>query len=297
MENILLIGCGFVGGATADLFIAENIENDSSLWKIATLNRRTPISNLTPRARRFIQCFSGDVTHARQFAALVREKNITADVIIFSASTKGGDMAAYRNLYLGGLKNLRECFPDAPILFTGSTSVYGQIDGEKVTEESATLPKGDKGKILLEAESITLASGGWVLRLGGIYGPGRSIYLERFMLGKALPTAKDLLRYVNQIHREDAARAIHFVIKQDIVSGIYNVVDDTPSQLRDVYEWLAQATADCSLKQTVSEIPPDTPRKRPWTNKRVLNKKLRQAGWFPQFASYQKAIPSLLEAR
>ena len=92
------------------------------------------------------------------------------------------DPAAYRRAYVEGLVNLlaRLPTPGPRVIFTSSTSVYGQDDGSWVDEASPTLPPRETGRILLEAEAALSGSGRdfSILRLGGIYGPGRTRLLE-----------------------------------------------------------------------------------------------------------------------
>ena len=99
------------------------------------------------------------------------------DRVVYAVSAGGGDEAAYRAAYVTGLANLtselaRRGERPARLVFTSSTGVYGQSDGEWVDEASPTAPTHFSGRILLEGESLALASGvpAVVLRLGGIYG-------------------------------------------------------------------------------------------------------------------------------
>src|SRR5207237_624948 len=129
------------------------------------------------------------------------------DSVIHCASTRGGDADSYRRVYLNGVANLLRRFNGSRILFTSSTSVYAQTKGEVVTEESDAAPTHETGKILRAAEDLVLAQRGLIIRLGGIYGPGRSALLRKFLNSDAaLDSEND--RFVNQIHRDDAASAI-----------------------------------------------------------------------------------------
>ncbi len=110
-------------------------------------------------------------------------------------------------MYVDGLLNALAATEPRLLIFTGSTSVYAQVDGTWVNETSETKPDRETGRILLEAERIALASGGFVARLSGLYGPGRSVLMRRFLSGEAMIEG-DGLRWINQIHRDDAARAI-----------------------------------------------------------------------------------------
>src|SRR4029077_18848378 len=102
-----------------------------------------------------------------------------------------------------------------------------QSNGEWVTEESPAEPNQETGKILREAEQLVLTRDGDVARLGGIYGPGRSFLLKRFLGNEAI-VDPERDRFVNQIHRDDAAAALFLLVCQSPGGGIYNVVDDRP---------------------------------------------------------------------
>ncbi len=210
------------------------------------------------------------------------------DVVIHSASSRGGGPDGYRRIYRDGLKNLLTACPGARPIFTGSTSVYGQANGDLVDETSPTEPDRETGQILLETEQLALTAGGSVARLAGIYGPGRSVLLRKFLEGTAV-LEEGGARWINQIHRDDAAHALVHLALGDAAPGIYNVSDDTPATQRQVYGWLA-----AHFEKT---LPPDGPanphRKRGTSSKRVSNAKLRATGWQPNFPSYRDGLTSI----
>ena len=73
-----------------------------------------------------------------------------------------------------------------------------------MTEESETNPARETGRVLLETEKLVLERRGTVARLAGIYGPGRSALLSKFLAGTAtIDPESD--RFVNQVHRDDIA--------------------------------------------------------------------------------------------
>ena len=190
-----------------------------------------------------------------------------------SSGRGGGD--AYRQVYLEGCRNLVQRFPDARLLFTSSSSVYAQVNGERVTEESETVPDRETGKILLEAEQVVTGAGGVVARLAGIYGPGRSVLLRKFQSGEAV-IEDDGKRFINQIHRDDAAKAVFHLLTLDEFSGgeIFNVSDSGSLSQLEVYQGLARIFG--------KDLPPfgprDLNRKRGWTHKRVSNEKAQVEG-------------------
>ena len=172
------------------------------------------------------------------------------------------------------------------MLFTSSTSVYGQHDGSWVTEESQTQPARQTGRILLETEELVLGLGGIVARLAGIYGPGRSALLTKFLAGKAIVKPRND-RFVNQVHRDDIAAALFLLLNRPASTGeIYNVVDDQPILQSECYRWLAG-----ELNRPVPPLGSSTPTsKRGLTNKRVSNAKLRAIGWTPQYPTFAEAM-------
>ena len=154
------------------------------------------------------------------------------------------------------------------------------------TEESETKPDRDTGQVLLETEKLVLERRGMVARLAGIYGPGRSALLSKFLAGTAtIDWEND--RFVNQVHRDDIASAIYFLLTRETQqTRIYNVVDDQPMLQSECYRWLAQR-----LDRPLPPIGKSTgQRKRGNSNKRVSNAKLRSLGWTLQYPTLVDAM-------
>jgi len=192
----------------------------------------------------------------------------------------------YRQVYLDGARNLLEMFPGSKLLFTSSTSVYAQRDGSWVTEESETEPARETSRVLLETEGLVLDRRGIVARLAGIYGPGRSALLNKFLAGTATIDPEND-RFVNQVHRDDIAAALFLLLSREAEgTEIYNVVDDQPILQSECYRWLAQ--------RLNRPLPPlgksKQQRKRGDSNKRVSNAKLRRLGWTPRYPAFADAM-------
>src|SRR6266513_497323 len=269
MPRILIAGCGYVGQAAADLYHAAG-------WAVEGWTRSAE-SVATLSAKPY-PIYEVDISRR----AKVAERRKTFDAVIHCASSSGGDAEMYRQVYLDGARNLLETFLGSKLLFTSSTSVYAQRDGSWVTEESETKPTRETSQILLETERSVLANGGIVARLAGIYGPGRSALLTKFVEGIAIIDAEND-RFVNQVHRDDIAAALFLLLSRKAEGAqIYNVVDDQPILQSECYRWLAQR-----LNRPLPSIGRSTQeRKRGDSNKRVSNANLRALGWTPRYPKF-----------
>jgi len=273
MARALIAGCGYLGQALADFLTVENWEVEC--WTATAQSAR----ELSLRDRR---AYAVDISSPKDVFAHKSD----FDAVIHCASTRGGDVDSYRRVYLGGARNLIECFPNSRILFTSSTSVYAQTNAEWVSEESPAEPKHESGKILREAENVVLAARGVIVRLGGIYGPGRSASLNKFLDDRAVIDAEQD-RFVNEIHRDDAATAMRLLLKSAASSGeIYNVVDNKPILQSECYRWLA-ARLNRPLPREGRSI---SKRKGGESNKRVSNAKLRSIGWVPEYPTFAEGM-------
>jgi nucleoside-diphosphate-sugar epimerase len=273
MPRVLIAGCGYLGQAVAELFVADG-------WEVEGWTKSS--DSISPLAMKPYPIHAVDISKEDH----VRARTGDFDVVIHSASTRGGDADSYRRVYLDGARNLLKRFGRSPIFFTSSTSVYAQNDGDWVTEESPAEPKHETGKILREAEDLVLGNRGIVIRLGGIYGPGRSALLKKFLSGDAVLDPEND-RFVNQIHRDDAADAIRCALtRQASAREIYNVVDDQPILLSEFYRWLAT-----KLNRPVPAVGRSTSkRRRGDSNKRVSNAKLRAIGWTPRYPDFAQGM-------
>ncbi|MFT5882135.1 MAG: nucleoside-diphosphate-sugar epimerase [Crocinitomicaceae bacterium] len=262
MKHLLIAGNGFVGKVTQKLFTKNG-------WKVTTMSRNGTGDH------------HADLTSLASLEALSQSISYPTHVL-HCASAGGGGVESYRAVYLDGVRYLSEIFPSSHMLFTSSTSVYPQVDGELVTEESATDLERETGNILLESEQILLKAEGTVLRLAGLYGNGRSYLMRRFLAGEAA-MEEDGSRRLNHTHHEDAARAILFLCEMgEVARGeIYNVCDSHPVTQMETYQALASIFS--------RDLPPSVPRnlqsKRGWSDKAVSNAKIRSLGWEPAYPS------------
>jgi nucleoside-diphosphate-sugar epimerase len=129
------------------------------------------------------------------------------------------------------------------IVYLSTVGVYGDRGGAWVDEETPVRPDSTRGRDRLTAEQAWQKLGGRsgaaiaVLRLAGIYGPGRNA-LVQLARGAARRIVKPG-QVFNRIHVGDIAQAIDaaFVRK---AAGIFNVADDEPSPPSDPIMFAAQ---------------------------------------------------------
>jgi nucleoside-diphosphate-sugar epimerase len=271
MPRGLIAGCGYVGSASARLFVEAG-------WEVTAWTRSKESAEQVSGGG--ISAVAIDISDVRSVA----RNSFDADVVVHCAGVGKRDDRSYRHVYGKGVANLAASFPQARLIFTSSTSVYAQQDGSWVTEESPAEPLTERGKILRRAENIVLDHEGIVLRVAGIYGPGRSFLLRSVINRAPLPSGPD--RFVNQVHRDDVASAIFFLAAQKAVSrpGIFNVVDDRPVLRSKILAWLS---AELRIPLSPAE---GIGRKRTDSNKRVSNAKLRALGWAPIYPNYIDAF-------
>ncbi len=130
------------------------------------------------------------------------------------------------------------------IVYVSTTGVYGDCGGRWVDETSPTNPRTDRARRRLHAER-QLAD--WrsrrqgqvvVLRVAGIYGPGR---LPLAPLRKKLPVIReDQAPYSNRIHADDLVRVCVAAMARGRDGEVYNVADGHPGTMTDYFKRVAE---------------------------------------------------------
>ena len=273
--RVIIAGCGYLGVALARILHAAQ-------WEVIGLTHsEESAAALAGEPFLVVPC---DISQRESVGSFAEDMGCEPAAIVHCASSGRGGAVKYGEVYLDGTVNLIEHLKPKRFVFCGSTSVYAQTDGDWVTESSPAEPTRNTSLILRETEEFVLKHSGIVARLAGIYGPGRSVLLQKFFSGEALIEG-DGRRWVNQIHRDDAASALTLLV-ENAGLGIYNVSDGRPSPQFEIYDWLAK-----KFKLPRPPFGPvDEGRKRGVTNKCVSNAKLRGLGWRPKYDSFLDAV-------
>jgi nucleoside-diphosphate-sugar epimerase len=269
--RILIVGCGYVG-------LPLGAELDRRGHAVFGLCRR-PGREMVAAG---IIPLAADITRPESLEPLPNE----FDWVVNCAASGGGSAEDYRRLYVAGNQHLADWLGERPpkkFVYTSSTSVYGQNDGGWVTEESPAESAAETAQVLRAAETglQTAAARGFpavILRVAGIYGPGRGHAFQQFLAGDARIEG-DGSRHLNMIHRDDVVGAIIAAMEHGTSGEIYNAVDDEPVTQLAFFTWLAG--------ELNRPLPPRVAadegvwRKRGTTNKRVGNAKLHTRLEYP----------------
>lgn len=182
--------------------------------------------------------------------------------------------------------------------YLSTVGVYGDHHGAWVSEDSGCRPISRRSKLRLDAEqawqalAIQIGKPLAILRLSGIYGPGRNgfVNLEN-------GAAKRLVKpgqVFNRIHAADIAGALWHLAGQNR-GGVFNVTDDEPAPPQDVVAYAADLMAVLPPPEIRFETAQLSPMARSFygENKRVSNKKLKETGYTFRYPNYRAALSAM----
>jgi nucleoside-diphosphate-sugar epimerase len=265
--RVLIVGCGYVGVPLG----AALVEAGHSVVGL----RRTGTASDALRAAG-IEPVLADVTDLESLRRIAGP----FDWVVNTVASGGGGEDSYRQVYLEGTRNLvnwLSSMSPSRMVYTSSTGVYGQDDGSVVKETSPTEPVAPTARVLVETERLLLEAAARnfpavILRVAGIYGPGRGHWFQQYLANEVrIPGTGQ--RILNMIHRDDLVRIIIAALQSGRGGEVYNAVDDEPVTMIQFFRWLSE-TLGKNMPPFVAE---DGERsgKRGVTNKRVSNRKIK----------------------
>jgi nucleoside-diphosphate-sugar epimerase len=269
-EKIAIIGCGYVGMA-----IARHWQKQGHLVT-ATTTRKERVAELETVAAQVAILTGND---AESVQSVVRDRD-TVVLSIAPISDRQVDAEVYRETYIPTVKNLVAALQETPsvkqVIYLSSSSVYGNKNGEWVDETSAVDTDNEYNQVLCEAEQILLSAASedikiCILRLGGIYGPGRELMKRLSRLaGQTLPGSGE--SFACWIHLDDIVAAVDFA-RQKSLNGIYNLVNDLRWTSRELCDYVCD-------RQGLERIVWDASQPNFRTlNARIDNQKIKAAGY------------------
>jgi nucleoside-diphosphate-sugar epimerase len=227
-QQRLIIGCGYLGRRVARNWTAQG-DTVFALTRTAEHAEGFRQAGITP--------IVGDITDAASLTGLPE-----ADTILLAVGLDRQAGHSQRDVYVGGLDNVLSQLPGSVrrLIYISSTSVYGQNGGEWVDESSECRPESPNGQVCLEAERLLQQKvpQANILRLAGIYGPGRLVArIDALRAGQAPEGNPD--GWLNLIHVDDAVAAVLACERRGAPSTKYLVADGHPCRRRDYYSLLA----------------------------------------------------------
>ena len=282
-KSLAVFGAGYVGGEIVRAGLARGM-------RVAALTRNAD------RARELETAGARVVAAELASDAWWREIG-GADFVVNCVSAGGRGLEGYRRSYVEGMRSvtawLRERGGAEGFVYTSSTSVYPQSGGVMVTEEMGNVaaPVDERTGALVETERLALTAGACVLRLAGIYGPGRHALLDRLRAGARVLPGHGAGR-LNLIHRDDAASAIWAVLECGGAAGdVFNVCDDGAASRGEVVRWLAEKTGAAAPVFSGEGA-------RGTLDRAISNAKIKtRTGWRPRFATFREGYEAMLDAR
>lgn len=191
--------------------------------------------------------------------------------------------------------------PDNTIRWIGYLStvgVYGNHDGNWIDETASCEPASRRSLERVEAEkawdALSERHGTPValLRLSGIYGPGRNAFinLER---GTARRIIKDG-QVFNRIHVDDIAGTLRFLGGTN-TGGAFNITDNEPAPPQDVVVYAAELMGVAPPPEISFEEADMTPMARSFygENKRVSNQRIKDLGYDFIHPDYRAAFSAM----
>lgn len=224
-SSVFIIGCGDIGRRVAALHL--------KLGDRVTALSRSAVSAARLEAQG-ITTVNGDLDDPRSLETLTPDSAL----VYYFAPPPGDSSADQRMENFIGTRHLPQ-----KIIYLSTSGVYGDCRGAWVDEDTPPNPQTPRAQARLAAETILMQ---WslrndtpvvILRVGGIYGPGR---LPIARIRQGLPVLRsDECPYTNRIHADDLARVCLAAAQRGKSGAIYNVCDGEPSTMTDYFNAVA----------------------------------------------------------
>lgn len=280
MAKVLIVGCGDLGGEVA---------KQLSILGIETLGLRR-----SKEAIDGVTIIQADVTQPSSLSLL---NAINPEVLIYCVAANGQTDVQYKTHYVDGLHNVLATQTNnlklKHVFFVSSTRVYGQKTDLLLNERTLAKPSDFGGERMLEAENLLSKLlndsqklvNTTILRLSGIYGPGRLRMINLARSPEKWPTQDS---WTNRIHRDDAAAFMVFLTQQVLadaaIKACYIVTDSKPSSQYEVLTWIAN-----KMQIKIESNPPPIE-----DGKRLSNQAMLDSGFSLRYPDYASGYQALL---
>lgn len=261
----LVIGCGYLGCRVARKWLQQG-EQVTVVTRSNERAERLRTEGFCPLV--------ADVTNPESLRTLP-----DAGTVLYAIGYDRQAAQPRRTVVVDGLHHVLETLSSSVdrLLFISSTGVMGGHRGDWVDEATPCDPQREAGRCGLEAEALLqahrLGSRALILRLAGLYGPGRLPKLADVRAGG--PVAAPEGAWLNLIHVDDAVRVILQAERRATPPDLYLVSDGQPTGHRQFYSEMAQRLGGKQLDFT-EPLPGSRGAFAASGNKRVSNQKMLQ---------------------
>lgn len=220
-----------------------------------------------------------------------------AATVLYAVGYDPRAAASRHDVYVAGLQNVLNALPAGVerVIFISSSGVYGSSLEGWAMEDTPCRPDRESSQAIWTAEqqlqSHPLGSRAIILRLAGLYGPGRVPLLRDLKSGRPISVAAD--GTVNLIHVDDAVEAVLAAETRARPPRIFNVADGQPARRRDFYTYLAELLR--LPPPEFVELPAEPGGARGQGQKRVSNARLlEELKFVPAYPSYREGLAAIL---
>lgn len=218
-KTLTILGCGYVGKRVVRMALKHGM--------IVTVLSRNEETLKALKDIGVHQAVHARIEEEGWHEAITESQDYVLNCVSASDRSLGG----YRTSYVDGQQSALAWAGKTPIahyIYTSSTGVYPHKSGEVVSENTPIEKPTETGSILLEAEELvqknTVVEKWMILRLAGIYGPGRCYLLDQLKAGqREFDTSGD--EWINYVHVSDVCRVIKCAMqaREDAWRSIYNI--------------------------------------------------------------------------
>jgi nucleoside-diphosphate-sugar epimerase len=295
-KRLVVFGAGYVGGELARQALARGMQ-------VTTLTRN--VERAAALAALGAEAIVADLEDEAWHGRIAGVAEFVANCV----SAGGGGLEGYRRSYVEGMASIlawaRARGAADTLVYTSSTSVYPQDGGVTVDETAPTEGTGERAQLLLETERqlcapektgdpANLPCQRWfILRLAGIYGPGRHHLLEQVRADEMAGRGD---YHLNLIHRDDIVAAMWAALgaPPKVANEIFNVADDGTALKGEITTWLA-AQLGVPAPRFTGE--PAAGRRTVTPDRIIANTKLKTVlGWQPHYPSFREGYRQILTA-
>ncbi|HTU24553.1 MAG TPA: SDR family oxidoreductase [Pirellulales bacterium] len=261
----LIFGCGYLGRRVARRWLSAG-ETVFAVTRSAARAEDFRREGITPLV--------ADVLRPASLTGLP-----VADTVLYAVGYDRTAGESIERVYVDGLAAVLTALPAATgrFIYISSTGVYGQATGERVDEASLCQPTRDGGRACLAAEQLLsahpLGNRAIILRLAGLYGPGRVPHRQQLLAGE--PLAVPAEGWLNLIHVDDAASVVLAAELRARPPRLYVVSDGRPVERRAYYTELARLLG-APPPQFAPPAPGSPALVRSASDKRIDNTRMRE---------------------